>query len=276
MSNLKLVTTEKFGEIDCNFYRNMNDEILLTREQIGSALEYSNPSNAIKKIHFKHKDRLENLCLRIKNPTVPKMGTLDSNLISETIYYSQRGIMEICRWSRQPKANQFMDWVWDIIEKYRNGTLDNNIMANVTNLINENNKILISTILSMQEQSLKTNELLITLLNNNQPKEMYKSNYMPAWISKMFPTFMVLKEFYYPEDSGYTNTYRKIFNEFNEAYGSELLAQTADDFCYKNNCKKCNTMDAIAYSPDIRKAMEVIIDNMLLEVNNVAVNEATE
>lgn len=24
--------------------------------------------------------------------------------------------MEICRFSRQPKANRFMDWVWDIVE----------------------------------------------------------------------------------------------------------------------------------------------------------------
>ena len=41
----------------------------------------------------------------------------------ECVYYSQRGIMEICRWSRQPKANLFMDWVWDIVEKYRNSEL---------------------------------------------------------------------------------------------------------------------------------------------------------
>ena len=34
-NNLKLITTEKFGELDCSFYRNMNDDILLTREQIG-------------------------------------------------------------------------------------------------------------------------------------------------------------------------------------------------------------------------------------------------
>lgn len=40
MSNLKLVTTENFGNLECNFYRNMNDDILLTREQIGQALEY--------------------------------------------------------------------------------------------------------------------------------------------------------------------------------------------------------------------------------------------
>ena len=34
MSNLKLIKTETFGDLSCNFYRNMNDDILLTREQI--------------------------------------------------------------------------------------------------------------------------------------------------------------------------------------------------------------------------------------------------
>lgn len=24
--------------------------------------------------------------------------------------------MEICRFSRQPKADTFMDWVWDVVE----------------------------------------------------------------------------------------------------------------------------------------------------------------
>lgn len=59
MSNLKLVTTENFGNISCDFYRNMNDDILLTREQIGSALEYTNPDDALSKIHKRHKDRLD-------------------------------------------------------------------------------------------------------------------------------------------------------------------------------------------------------------------------
>lgn len=51
MSNLKLITTENFGNISCDFYRNMNDDILLTREQIGSALEYRDPINSLAKIH---------------------------------------------------------------------------------------------------------------------------------------------------------------------------------------------------------------------------------
>ena len=72
MSNLKLITTENFGNISCDFYRNMNDDILLTREQIGSALEYSNPGKAIQQIHLRHKDRLEPLCLRIKETRYPQ------------------------------------------------------------------------------------------------------------------------------------------------------------------------------------------------------------
>ena len=54
-NNLKLITTETFGDLSCNFYRNMNDDILLTREQIGQALEYSDPIKAIQRIHLKHK-----------------------------------------------------------------------------------------------------------------------------------------------------------------------------------------------------------------------------
>lgn len=30
---LKLITTETFGTVSCDFYRNMNDDMLLTREQ---------------------------------------------------------------------------------------------------------------------------------------------------------------------------------------------------------------------------------------------------
>ena len=111
-NNLKLITTETFGDLSCNFYRNINDDILLTREQIGSALEYSNPSVALSIIHKKHKDRLDKLSVVI--------NTISTDGKSyDTIYYTQRGIMEICRWSRQPKADIFMDWVWDIVEKYR-------------------------------------------------------------------------------------------------------------------------------------------------------------
>lgn len=109
---LKLITTETFGTVPCDFYRNMNDDMLLTREQIGQALEYKDPMNAIYKIHKRHEDRLDNLSI-----------CLSDGLGHQVYYYTERGIMEICRWSNSKKANQFMDWTWDIIESYRNNTL---------------------------------------------------------------------------------------------------------------------------------------------------------
>ena len=111
----------------------MNDDILLTREQIGQALEYANPAKAIRKIHLKHKDRLDELSIRIKSPTTTNFGVVE-NLMTETVYYTQRGIMEICRWSRQPLANKFMDWVWNIVEMYRsNEIIDASLVASSLN-----------------------------------------------------------------------------------------------------------------------------------------------
>ena len=44
----------------------MNDDILLTRNQISTALEYSDPSKAITKIHSRHKDRLDKFSVLTK------------------------------------------------------------------------------------------------------------------------------------------------------------------------------------------------------------------
>ena len=65
-NNLKLITSETFGDLSCNFYRNMNDDILLTREQIGLALEYKNPNSSMSMIHKRHQDRLDPLSVVTK------------------------------------------------------------------------------------------------------------------------------------------------------------------------------------------------------------------
>ena len=61
MKNLELVMTETFREVDCDFYRNVGNEIFMTREQIGTALDYENSAKAIQKIHLNHKDRLDTI-----------------------------------------------------------------------------------------------------------------------------------------------------------------------------------------------------------------------
>ena len=62
-SNLKLVASRDFNGVTLNCYQDYeqsdNDDFFATREQIGSALGYVNPSNAIKDIHSRNKERLD-------------------------------------------------------------------------------------------------------------------------------------------------------------------------------------------------------------------------
>lgn len=112
MSELRLITTENFCNMECNFYRNSNDDVLITREQIGRALEYSDPQKAIDKLHSRHKERLN------KFSVTTKVTGTDGKAYN-TMLYTAKGVYEICRWSQQPKADEFIDWVWEVIDKIR-------------------------------------------------------------------------------------------------------------------------------------------------------------
>ncbi len=114
MNDLQLVKSEKFGSVQCDFYGNGKNEFFMTREQIGQSLEYkTDPANAIAKIHQRHADRLD------KFSGVVKLSTPSGT--QETTVYTRKGIMEICRWSQQPGADAFMDFVWEVMDSLMSG-----------------------------------------------------------------------------------------------------------------------------------------------------------
>ena len=254
MNNLKLITTENFGNISCDFYRNMNDDILLTREQIGSALEYTNPRTAIKNIHRKHKDRLDELSIRIKSGGYQNEPTSKSEE-QERVYYTERGIMEICRWSRQPLANQFMDWCWDVIEKYRNNqefanTIDNTAINTLTQAITA----LTSTVSTMQQDisSIKEKQ---TQTQKQIPKKSFS-----CWTSKMFPKYQLLMDYFGIDRK---ELYHNLFLELQNLYPDIDLAQMQDDYCFENNLDSCFTMDVIEHNKELRILFENMVENLL-------------
>ena len=114
--NLILIKSENFGQMHCDFWQNEHGDILMTREQIGTALEYAEPRIAVANIHNRNKVRFDKFSAVI-NLITPQRTK------QETTLYTAKGIYEICRFSRQPKADAFMDWVWDIVEGIRTGKL---------------------------------------------------------------------------------------------------------------------------------------------------------
>lgn len=254
MSNLKLITTENFGNISCDFYRNMNDDVLLTREQIGSALEYANPSTAIKNIHRKHRDRLDQLSIRVKLGGCQNEPTSKSEE-QERVYYTERGIMEICRWSRQKKANQFMDWCWDVIEKYRNNqefanTIDNTALNTLTQAITA----LTSTVSTMQQDISSIKE------QQTQTQKQISKKSFSRWTSKMFPKYQLLMDYFGIDRK---ELYHNLFLELQNLYPDIDLTQMQDDYCFENNLDSCFTMDVIEHNKELRILFENMVENLL-------------
>lgn len=114
---MTVITSKPFGALNMDVYEDSKHQYYMTREQIGTALEYKNPRIAISKIHNSNADRLD------KFSTVSELDTVEGNrtVKREVFCYNMKGVMEICRFSRQPKADAFMDFCWDIMESLMRG-----------------------------------------------------------------------------------------------------------------------------------------------------------
>lgn len=112
--NLKLILTKEgdFLGVKCNFYKDEADNVYMTREQIGEALKYSNPQKAIDNLHNRNVKRLDKFSVTLK------MRATD-NKEYNTKFYTEKGIYDICRFSRQSVADEFYDWVYDQLELIR-------------------------------------------------------------------------------------------------------------------------------------------------------------
>lgn len=250
-NNLKLITTETFGDLSCNFYRNMNDDILLTREQIGLALEYSDPINSIYKIHKRHKDRLDKLSI-----------CLSDGLGHEIYYYTQKGVMEICRWSKSDKANQFMDWVWDIIEKYRNNELTTTQQIDITP-ISEAITSMSQAITTVTTNIAAMQQDIQELKQSQRNRYLLEKRYPSAWYKRIAPKYKLLMKYF---DCDRKELYSSIYKELEDKYNVDIN-QIHEDYCYENHLLKdeCFPMDAIEHDTKLRDALTLLVDSSLIK-----------
>jgi len=114
---MELLTTRNFNNIQLDCYKadNVEDDFLATREQIGQLLGYVNPEIAIGLIHKRNADRLDKFSTLIKMNKVEGSRTVTRDVI----VYTFEGLLEICRWSRQKKANDVIDFLWSVAKDIR-------------------------------------------------------------------------------------------------------------------------------------------------------------
>lgn len=112
-NSMTVITSKPFGALNVDVYEDSKHQYYMTREQIGTALEYDDPRKRIAVIHSRNKDRLDKFSRGFQIETPSGSQTM--------VCYNLKGVMEICRFSRQPKADAFMDFCWDIMESLMRG-----------------------------------------------------------------------------------------------------------------------------------------------------------
>lgn len=273
MNNLKLVETDVFNEIaTCDFWGDANNEYLVTREQIGRALGYSNPTKAIDNIHRKHKERLD------KFSTTLTLGVVEGDryVERERILYNRKGIMEICRWSRQPLADKFMDWCWEVIDRLISNSTnvvtmsreEYSTIANITKeIVQFAEQVKSLSELSKQVQVLSAqNAIIQDKLSRVWQKITLIAppvNHSP-WKNEMAQKISSIATLL-----GYTNNddrksiYADIYSIMYNDYGVDLNKQKEEYLLHHTDCKNISAIDIVDKDITLREIFDEVVDNYI-------------
>ena len=264
MNELRLVTSEKFGEVPCAFYRQDGvDEVLLTREQIGTALEYSDPRNSIMKIHSRHKERLDKYSVVIPIEGVDSLSPPSRRTDGgeqEAVLYTRNGVMEICRWSKQPKADAFMDFVWDIADKLIKGEAKvvpaqqpaTPAMEEWASRVERISDGLddISRRLSTVERS--------TSFSNYYLRLQARSGYDRTWERRAIRNVKAIASYIGMDKK---SLLRKIYREMESRYWI-VLNDFSRDYKRVKKISRCSTSSVISFSFPLREMCEAVIQEL--------------
>lgn len=292
-NSMTVITSKPFGALNVDVYQNDKHQYYMTREQIGTALEYSDPRIAIYKIHQRNADRLDPLS------SVTKLVTQVGNHTEERelFCYNLRGVMEICRFSRQPKADAFMDFCWDIMESLMRGDsvlatpqmdaalskefIDVRLHAlfdSMKNLQSELNSTRKELSEQIEEARATSNEALNVISSVSQCVHQIKDkqmdnairakNYTPRnvfqdemseWRKDLYSKIGVIAN-----TKGYTNkeTLQKIYEYLNRNYGFVLEDARAKYIKRTNRSGKISTIDIIEEDSTWKSVMGAVVADM--------------
>lgn len=173
--------------------------------------------------------------------------------------------MEICRFSRQPKANQFMDWVWDIVEKYRNNesTITNHIdMVPITEAITSMSQAittLTSNMTTIQQdiQDLKQSyrkQLPVKKYSRWKTNTFRKLNTLLAYVNDNSDDELSLPNIIHLVIGETEDIYNIEINEYADLYRCEF---------YIGTDVKVQVLDVINHYKDIRDMFTLTLDSIM-------------
>jgi prophage antirepressor-like protein len=115
MDKLKLIRSESFGAVMCDFWKNSQGEIMMTGEQLGTALEYADPIKAISNLVARNPYLAD-----AEFSVVLKMRSTDGKRYM-TRLFTEDGIYEVAMLSGTDRAKAFRAWIRGVLKALRKG-----------------------------------------------------------------------------------------------------------------------------------------------------------
>lgn len=230
---------------------------------------YKNPANAIKNIHLKHKERLD------KFSTQLTLGYVEGDryVERERILYNRKGIMEICRWSRQPLADKFMDWCWEIMDRLISNSLNNvtlsreeySMIVNAVNEVGQLNKV--NEQLARQLQIISAqNTTMQDKLSRMWQKIMLivPPVHYSSWKNKMSQKIVSLAKILgYTNDDDRKSIYGDIYSMMKSDYDIDLDSYKENYLLSQTDYKNVAMIDVINSDTVLRDIFEEIVDRYI-------------
>lgn len=96
-----------------------NGDLWVTMDDIGKALDYSEPLKGIQNVYGRNKEELNNYSCTLKLRVQGSNGPQNR----EVRVFNEEGVMVLTMLSRQPKAAAFRRWAVKVLKSYRTGQL---------------------------------------------------------------------------------------------------------------------------------------------------------
>ena len=139
-------------------------------------------------------------------------------------------------------------------------------------------KLQSNTNMTEMMESLKSMAQAITTLTNNmitmqqdiqefkqsqRNRYLLEKRYPSAWYKKIAPKYKMLMDYF---DCTRSELYSSIYKELEDCYNIDIN-QIHEDYCYENHLLKdeCYPMDAIEHNTQLRDALTLLIDSILVK-----------
>ncbi|MDT8901128.1 Bro-N domain-containing protein [Anaeroselena agilis] len=244
MNELRLVKSESFGTVKCDFYHG-DDAICMTSEQLGQALGYADPQKAI--------SNLANRNMYLNAPEFSGFLNLRTpGGMQLTRVFTEDGIYEVAMLARTDQANAFRAWVRSVIKSIRRtgayavqemSQLE--ILAQATQALVKQERMLRQQQEQIETLGHRINSLDAANIDGDRRQRLEKMVKRYAWQQGLI----------------YSVAWHHFDDAFNTAYRVNLTARR-ENYCKKNGLKAITRPEYLEAAGLIEDAIRVA-DKML-------------